>query len=202
MDTVIIFGKNHYQYNGFDINRYIYHDAIEQDGVRYAEPRNTIWNSYLDFFYTNEYGTALRKKLFIPFADLAFRSMLPGWDQIGKKDRIIFSFFYAEPWFFGEDGFLRWIRKKYPNAKLAYHFTNILQNVRYGVDRYREHFDLLSTCDRRDSETFGIPCFPNSGSYIPFDENREPESDCFFVGQAKNRLRDLLTIFELLSEKE
>ena len=53
MIKYIIFGKNHYQYNGFDINKYIYSDAITQDNVLYIEPKESFWDRYLEFFYGN-----------------------------------------------------------------------------------------------------------------------------------------------------
>lgn len=201
MIKYIIFGKNHYQYNGFDINKYIYSDAITQDNVLYIEPKESFWDRYLEFFYENEYGMAIRKKLFVPFRNTAYRALLRKAAKIRRGDENIFVFFLVEPWFFDDKGFLPYLRKRYPRAKLVYHFTNIIQNVRYGPEYYRQYFDLVSTCDRRDSEKYAMPFFPNSCSHIPFDDNCEPHSDCFFVGQAKNRLNDLVMIFELLTRK-
>lgn len=201
MEHYIIFGKNYYQYNGFDINKYIYHDAIVQDNVLYIEPRESFWSRYISFFYTNEYGTAIRKKLFIPFRKTAFRALLSKMGKLRKNDDNVFVFFYAEPWLFDEKGFLDYLRRKYRHAVLVYHITNTVQNIRYSVEYFKHQFDLVSTCNRGDSEKYGIPFFPNSCSYIPFDENNEPDSDCLFVGQAKNRLLDLLTIFDILTQK-
>ena len=201
MEKFIIFGKNHYQYNGFDINRYVYHDAISQENVIYVEPKETAWARYLRFFYMNEYGIAVRKKLFIPFRNTAFRALLQKANQISKKDQNIFVFFYAEPWFFDDKGFFHYLRKRYPKAKLVYHITNIIQKIRNGPEYYKQFFDLVSTCNKGDSETYRMPFFPNACSHISFSSNQEPASDCLFVGQAKNRLGDLLSIYEILTQK-
>ena len=130
MVKFIIFGKNHYQYNGFDINKYIYSDAIAQDNVLYIEPEGSVWHRYLGFFYNNEYGIALRKKLFVPFRNTAYKAFLKKSSKINKTDDSIFVFFLAEPWFFEEKNFLQYLRKQYPRAKLVYHITNIVQNIR------------------------------------------------------------------------
>lgn len=201
MEKYILFGKCHYQYNGFDINQYVYHDAISQENAIYVEPRETVWSRYLRFFYTNEYGIAIRKKSFIPFRYTAFRALLQKADQIRKKDRNVFVFFYAEPWFFDGKGFLYYLRRRYPNAKLVYHITNIIQNIQNEPEYYKQFFDLVSTCNKGDSETYRIPFFPNACSRISFSDNQEPASDCLFVGQAKNRLDDLLLIYEMLTKK-
>ena len=201
MEKYIIFGKNHYQYNGFDINRYVYHDAISQENAIYVEPRETIWARYLSFFFTNEYGIAVRKKLFIPFRNTAFRALLQKANQIRKKDLNVFVFFYAEPWFFDGKGLLYYLKKRYPNAKLVYHITNIIPNIQNDPEYYKQFFDLVSTCNKGDSEAYRIPFFPNTCSRISFSDNQEPTSDCLFVGQAKNRLGDLLSIYEILTQK-
>lgn len=201
MIKYIIFGKNHYQYNDFDINKYIYFDAISQKNVVYIEPKESLWERYLRFFYHNEYGIAIREKFFVPFRTAAYRALLRKGSEIQREDTNIFVFFLAEPWFFDEKGFLHYLRKKYPNVRLVYHVTNIIQNVRFGPDYYRKFFDLVSTCNRGDSIKYAMPFFPNANSYISFDENSEPESDCLFVGQAKQRLHDLLAIFEILTNR-
>ena len=197
----IIFGKNHYQYNGFDINRYIYHDAIVQENSLYIEPKESFWNRYLRIFYTNEYAVAFRKKLFLPFRKTAFKALLQHSHRIKKQDLNVFVFFYAEPWFFGERGFLAFLRSRYHNARFVYHITNIVQNTQKGPEYYQRCFDLVTTCNKGDSEAYSLPFFPNTCSYIPFRDNKEPDSDCLFIGQAKNRLNDLLTIYETLSKK-
>ena len=201
MIKYIIFGKNHYQYKRFDINRYVYHDAITQENVFYIEPGDRFWHRYLRFFYTNEYGIAIRKKLFIPFRRSAFKALLLHANKIKKQDRNIFVFFYAEPWFYDEKGFLKYLRDRYINGKLVYHLTNILQNTSKCAEFYQQYFDLVSTCNKGDSEKYHLPFFPNSCSFISFQNNSEPSSDCFFVGQAKNRLPDLLMIYDILTQK-
>lgn len=201
MIQFVIFGKNHYQYNGFDINRYIYSDAISQGNVLYIEPKESVWSRYLLFFYRNKYGMAIRRKLFIPFRNTAYQALLQKRSRIRKTDDIIFVFFLTEPWFFGKKGFLAFLRKRYPHGKLVYHITNVIQNVRNKPERLRQYFDLVTTCNKGDSVQYALPLFPNSCSYIPFDDNCEPRSDCLFVGQAKNRLNDLTIIFDLLTQK-
>ena len=201
MEKIVLFGKNHYQYNGFDINKYIYHDAIIQENVIYIEPKASVWDRYLNFFFTNEYGIAFRKKLFLPFRKTAFRALLHKASVLRKKDCNIFVFFYAEPWFFDEKGFLAYLRHRYSDARLVYHITNTVQNIQHGAAYYKKYFDLVSTCNKGDSEKHDLPFFANTCSYIPFRDNEESKSDCFFVGHAKNRLNDLVAIFEILTRK-
>ena len=201
MIQYIIFGKNYYQYNGFDTNRYIYHDAISQQNVLYIEPKDTFWDHYIRFFFRNEYGIAFRKKLFIPFRKIAFRALLRHVKRIKKTGHNVFVFFYTEPWFFDKKGFLSYIRESFGDVKLVYHITNIIQNIQIGPAYLQKYFDLVSTCNRGDSERYRLPFFPNACSYIPFPDNQESNSDCLFVGQAKERLKDLLTVYEILAQK-
>lgn len=197
----IIFGKNYYQYNGFDINKYIYADAIGLENVVYIEPADSFRNRYLNYFYINDYGKAIRKRLCIPFRNSAYSSMLKSKCRISGKDQNVFVFFLAEPWFFGDKGFLAFLRKRYPGTKLVYYITNTVKNISHGPDYFKKYFDIVLACNRGDAEEYGIPFFPCSGSYIHFEDNTEPESDCLFVGQAKNRLDYLRIVYDTLRRK-
>ena len=96
--------------------------------------------------------------------------------------------------------FLDAIRKKDPNVKLVYVFTNIVKLTGAKkwriLDKLNEWFDAVFAFDPIDAERYGfyynrlIYAMPKEDSCI------EEDIDLFYIGRAKDRLDTLLEVFE------
>lgn len=97
-------------------------------------------------------------------------------------------------------GFYKAIKKKYPNVVLVYMFTNIVKftgSTSYGIlNNLNSVFDYVFAFDKVDASKYGFLYSPliytNNNDITP----SLYKSDLFYVGKAKDRLSQLLAIYE------
>lgn len=97
-------------------------------------------------------------------------------------------------------GFYKAIKKKYPNVTLVYMFTNIVRftgSTSYGIlNNLNSVFDYVFAFDKEDASKYG---FLYSPLIYTSNDDVKPSShmtDLFYVGKAKDRLSQLLAIYE------
>lgn len=93
------------------------------------------------------------------------------------------------------------LKRIYPNIKLIYLFSNIVKitgAIYYGIlDRLKDTFDLVFAFDKLDANKYSFSYFPLI--YTALDEftNRNIiKYDLFYIGQAKDRLSQILELYE------
>lgn len=103
--------------------------------------------------------------------------------------------------------FIKYVKKKYPNVKFAYIFTNIIKytaaNERDYVDKLNDWYDVVFAFDPMDAEKYNFEYSPLI--YDADFSGEEERSDnlngsVFYLGQAKDRLDGLLSVYEKLNE--
>ena len=62
-------------------------------------------------------------------------------------------------------------------------------------------FDLVLSYDKNDSETYGLLYYPTPYSSINIKEDPNYFSDVYFLGKAKNRLHEILNVYDQLEAK-
>lgn len=199
MDKFVFLGRSNFQYNGFDSMKVLLNDVMCDDNFFYVEPTDKIAFNWLNFFYTSRIGTALKKRISVPLKTQAFQKYLQFTHDISDKDNVHFIFVRHEPWFFGNDGLLRYLKKCYPQSKLVYLLINVNKYLGIDFDVFCPYFDRVITIDEGDAEKYGLEFHPFFYSSIEKDDSSIPESDCFYVGNAKGRLNEILKAYELLS---
>lgn len=92
------------------------------------------------------------------------------------------------------------LRKKYPGCKLVCRFQDVIEKMPYkNIDDYRDAFDLLQTFDEKEASKYNIDYFPFWYDSVDDIDNGE-KSDVLFVGRAKDRLNEILSLYKRLYE--
>ena len=199
MDKFVFFGRSNFQYNGFDSMKILLNDVISNDNFFYVEPTDSTAYRWLNFFYLDRIGTAIKKRISVPLRTKAFQLYVQHFNNLSKEDEIYFIFVRHEPWFFGEDGFFSFLRKQFPKSKLVYLLINVNRYLGIDFDEFCPYFDRVLTIDEGDAEKYGLEFHPFFYSPIEQEDESIMESDCFFVGNAKERLSEILEAYELLT---
>lgn len=96
-------------------------------------------------------------------------------------------------------GFLRSLRKKFSQIAICYMFTNIADksgaNYFGIIDKLKDNYDVVFAFDRLDAQTYGFSYSPLIYGRNDTNLHMKAEVDLFYVGQAKNRLDDLYSIY-------
>ena len=98
--------------------------------------------------------------------------------------------------------FLRAVRKTFPKLKLIYTFTNIEKysgaRINHFTDELSSYYDVVLAFDRLDSEKYGFEYSPLVYNANKKYMNSNVDSDVFYVGTAKDRLKMLISVFDKL----
>lgn len=101
-----------------------------------------------------------------------------------------------------EVSYLQWLRKKYDKAKFVLFLRDLYDNKHPIIDYYKQYelIDLWISYDLGDAKKYGMIYHPEVESTIKISnlENIK-KHDVFFAGKAKNRLGDILAIYDKLS---
>lgn len=145
-------------------------------------------------------------KLFSPRRNAGFRFFKKFWyysilDNLGlrENDRLIFIT-YDWNMLTTDLDFYKWLKKKSPKVVLVYMFTNIMKytgSTKYGIlHQLKGTFDYVFAFDKEDAVKYGFLYSPLV--YTSNDDvlAAKHNTDLFYVGRAKDRLPQLLAIFE------
>ncbi len=130
--------------------------------------------------------------------------------ELRKKEKIIFIFIETSKLGY-EFPYLRYLRKKYPNASIIFRCENSSNYITcpylpkyenteclYLIEKY---YHKIVTFDKNDAKKYGWLYFPNSYYGIPIQNvNKALESDVLFIGRSKGRLKELVRIYDYLTQ--
>lgn len=193
--SFVIFGRNYFQADETDVMKMLFRDVINWENVHYIPPTDSFSFRYLTGFYENTLGKWLRRRRGIPFALSAYKR----YGECAAVDRLqepVFLFVRFEPWFFGKNGFLSFLRKRYPDCRLVYILLNVNRYLHIDFDWLKSEMDLVVTIDEEDSKEFDLLYHPFVYSKNEVNTDGVEESDLFYIGRAKKRLPILLDIYE------
>lgn len=139
--------------------------------------------------------------------------------HIWKKRKIVFPYIaerfsnsnplcfliYARYFHFLEEhrkSFLEYLREKYNNCKIVLYFSDLQSNYDINVQANELTFDAIISFDKQDALQNNFLYYgeqPFSTCNIKRDPLL-PQNDVSFVGKAKERLGEIITVFELLND--
>ena len=95
--------------------------------------------------------------------------------------------------------FLIFLRKTYPRAKFVGFYSDIISSRQLGgrPASLKLYYDLIISYDKNDAQKYGLKYYPTFFSDYPVQNNPNIEySDVYFVGAAKNRLKEILDVYK------
>lgn len=187
----------------WDLYRHSYSDIISLPNVQYIAGPNRKPNSLMGYIYRFHFNSTINNVLNLPFKKIWNNYY---FENIFKTDDNL-CFLVFTNWLTLNIDILQHLRKKYPNAKIVWMcqdlvstqhllFTNELFNAKYFISQC----DLAISFDPGDCEKYGFVYH----SLVFSSENDNPNcsvhNDVYFLGKAKNRLLDIIQIYDKCQE--
>ncbi len=183
----------------WDLYLFSYSDLFGLSNVEYIANTNNI--GCFSKFYTlnrilnNKYGfpvlglwyNALSRRNFFNGNNLCF---IYTWNWIRDNDKT---------------GFVNYFKKKYYGSKHVLFLQDIVKSHEkdsYSIENAKKDFDMILSFDPHDCKMYNLVYYPLVFSEYKKSSNINVTNDIYFLGQIKNRKRELLDLFYLLKEKE
>ncbi len=122
-------------------------------------------------------------------------------EDIGRNDEIIFV--YYEPWYIllMQIGYLSYLKRKYIKSSHVCMLSDCIVAKGLQMDSLKNNYDKVYLYDLDESRKLGVDYL--RPAYSKNYETPKIEDEMFdvsFVGHAKNRLKDILKIYDTLTE--
>ena len=148
------------------------------------------------------YSWKLNRKFRVPFRSILYKGILKGLN-LNSRDKVkIIIYDRARASY--DFSFIKYLRKKIPDIKIGYLFSDIIEKsgAQYFhiVDSLNKYYDKVFSFDKFDAAKHGFEY-----SYLVYDYNFSNDcttdivNDVFLVAQAKNRLEQILDIYDICS---
>ena len=156
-------------------------------------------NHYIEKLFKLHLAWPINKRSDAPYVKIWFNSILKGINIDPKQDLYILL---AESYHLSySNNFLNYLKSKYPDAKLIFCFSNPAGD--YNLKKLQKvilNYDAVLTFHKKDAELYGYFYCDDMPYRLPnIDQDDLDNSDVFFVGANKGRLRLLLSIYDKLS---
>ena len=165
-------------------------------GMQVKQIRNRLLNK---ISYVHR-SVKLNRKINMPFKGIWYRYYLD-YNMIDKSN-CIFLFFEGSQYAYDEK-FIRFLRRKYPDAKFVFRFTNTVSEFNeWSLSRIENNYDLIISMDSADCQNRNWLFFPNTYNLTKVNKQREEiKYDVFFLGKNKGRHDFLISIYDYLTEQ-
>lgn len=195
MYNYVIFGSDS------DLYKTSYSDVIEMDNVRYVSTPTQYRNAFFSLLYRMHWSPRINKIIKLPFKSIWNNGYFV--DNFINKKHICFIFFGA--WLGNEkNSIVRYIKREYKNSRVVCFFQDLI-DVRSDVNicEIKSLFDLIISFDQAESKKYDIEYHHLVFSRCLVDSNNSVyESDVYFLGKVKNRLDDIISVYEYLISKK
>ncbi len=196
--------KYNYVYfgNNADFMRIPFSDLKKVDWAKYICTRIDSDSKILTKLYQLHTSPKTNRFFKLPGQGVWNRMMFRG--TFPEKKPLCFVFYPWSRWL--QNGIIPYLRKKYPDCKIAVVFQDLISVLfrdypQYmypgGIKALLNDVDIALSFDHAEAKEYGMHYYPLV--YSPYDvpeDDSIPESDVYFVGKAKDRLPEILTAFE------
>ncbi|MCH3976609.1 MAG: hypothetical protein LKE36_03305 [Bacilli bacterium] len=143
------------------------------------------------------FSVKLNKKIRIPLKK-PFYTNIDRCLKIGEEETIMFVYDWHR--FSFDPNLIKYLKEKHDNLKVCYLFSNIVEKSgakEYKVlDSLKSTFDYVFAFDKNDASKYGFDY-----NYLIYERDEieacNVVNDIFFVGQAKNRLEEIIDVFNI-----
>ena len=174
--------------SSWDLYKYAYSDLNSLDNAIYISD-TTLTSNIVRRIHLSKSINAIFE---LPFKKIWNKFIFKSKFQ--NDNPICFVFFSNWAEYNKELNLTDYFKKRYKGSKCVL-FLQDLYKFRI-IDT--KQFDLCLSFDKADCERYGFVYHPLVFSDIKFDNEVKVENDVFFLGKAKNRLRNIVRMFEYL----
>lgn len=185
----------------WDLYKFSYSDLYSISNVKYIAGNYPPKNTIKGLLYRLHFDQNLNAKINLPFKSVWNSSYFDASFNNGKP----LCFIVFNNWICLNVGIVDYLRKKYTGCKIVWICQDLIstQKLRYtsepyNVEKIKSQFDLVLSFDQNDCEKYGFVYHPLVFSSYRGDIIDMPNSDIYMLAQAKNRLDDIIEIYEVL----
>lgn len=161
---------------------------------------NIFLQKLMKFFYSwriNKSGVR------VPFRKICYRGIVRAF-HLNSEDCVKIIFYDRSRASYDFE-FLKYLRKEIPGVKIGYLFSDIVDKsgakIFDIVEKLNQHYDKVFSFDKNDAQKYGFDY-----SYLIYDRdiktNLEIQSDVFLAAKAKDRLIDLLNVYDMCAKEQ
>lgn len=119
-----------------------------------------------------------------------------------EEERPICFVFFARKERMLDNGIISFLKTVYTDSKFVMFFQDLIskKDSQAYIASIKKDFNLILTFDQRDAQKYNLLYHPLVYSDLQFEKDGFQDSDVYFVGKAKDRLSDILDVYEKLNE--
>lgn len=195
MYNFVIFGSKQ------DLYKISYSEVTACDNVRYIDKPYGDKISILKFLHRLHFSKKVNK-----FIKLPFKEIWNSWyfdNNFKDKNPICFIFFHN--WIeYQKYGLVKYLRGKYPDSKMVCFFQDLIHlQSNLDINHIKKVFDLVLSFDQEECKKYGLVYHQLVFSHYPVKLSPEfQECDVYFLGKAKNRLDEIIKVYEFLRSQD
>lgn len=186
----------------YDYTRLSYDSIINDTNIHYISGFTDSDSLFLRIIFRLLYSTIHK---FLPISRSYFNKY-----RLTRKykasDRIVFIVYadFADIYLNDGSKFIDYLKKTYPQAKFVWFSVNVFcPEKQSDIDTIYEKFDLLITTELGDTKKYRMIHYPDFMSLLEteYEDKQTQESDFFFLGAAKKRLKEIINVYDYLEGK-
>lgn len=177
------------------------------DNVYIYRQKLPISGEFLNKVARIHFSTTINRYIKLPFKSIWYNKIekLIDLKKLSKEELCILV--YDRNKLGAEESFIKYIKRKYPNVKLAYIFTNIVKHTAATesdyIDKLNDWYDAVFAFDPEDALKYGFsysPLIYDADLFYSKGKTESASNLVFYVGQAKDRLDGLLGVYRRMKE--
>ncbi len=156
-------------------------------------------NTFLQTLFRLHWSYRINRKINLPFKRIWFRKI---YKQHFERDLPLCFIYLGGNSIRYDGGLTKYIRKKSSkNRQVLVHFDLISKKCKYDYSIVRNKVDMAVTYDKNEAEKFVIDCHPMNfyTRTLPITEPAAFEYDAYFLGNAKDRMSQIMDVYYKLT---
>lgn len=180
----VIFGSS------WDLYKQAYSDLYSFDDVVYIEDTILMSNRLRRIHLSKKINSFFN----LPYKRLWNKYILEFDNKLVNEHPICFLFFSNWAEYESTLKFTEYLKKTYKGAKCVLFLQDLYKYRKIDISKY----DLVLSFDKADCKKYGFIYHPLVFSDVKFYKGTQIESDIYFLGKAKNRLSEIIKVYEFL----
>lgn len=190
-------------WSNWDLYRQSFSDVISLENVQYVDrPLINLGGFYrrlYDFIHYEHKG--LGKKLLHKISKSIFTEdyWMSFYFEEKRRSKENYVFIVSAVWFLFNDDFFVFLKKHYSQAKFVLFLCDLFNSHKIktlNLKEIKQYFDLVLSFDQNDCQRYGFTYHPLVFSPYRGIIEDMPMYDIYFLGQPKNRFKEIISCLE------
>lgn len=185
--------------NEFDYTEATFYDLFNYENVKYYRFPINSDSRLLKKLYVLHGAQKINRFLKMP-GQKAWNRLLFDADGVDPSKPVCFIYSFRRIDRVRRSGFLDFVNSRYSRCyHVAYWDDLVKPNHLYALEFAKTYFDLVFTYDEGDAKRYGMRYYPSFCSKLFDSGERRCDWDVVFVGNAKDRLKEIYSAYEALA---